>query len=64
MGKSYRLRDEEAAMVQEKMIELIVKTKVAVKESDIIHCLIRQGIEKLEGKEVLKYREEILGKED
>jgi len=64
MSYTIRLRTEEAEAVREKTIETIVKTKVRVKESDLIHALIHKHLDKLTEKDILAYRKEVLGKED
>lgn len=64
MSKSYRLRDEEAEEIKEIRLRMIVESKTDIKESDILHVLIRKHIKNVSIKEVLKYREEVLGKDD
>lgn len=64
MSKSYRLRDEEAEQIKELRLKMIVETKTDIKESDILHALIRKNLRELTTKEVMKYREEVLGKDD
>jgi hypothetical protein len=46
------------------MIKLIVETQINIKESDILHCLISKYLNDLTAKDVLKYREEVLKKDD
>lgn len=64
MSKSYRLRDEEAELLKELRLKMIIETKIDIKESDILHVLVRKYIEKISNKEVIEYREKILGKDD
>lgn len=64
MSKNHRIRDDEEEMLQKKMIKLIVETQLNIKESDILHCLIRKHLGDLTSKDVLKYREEVLKKDD
>lgn len=64
MSKNYRLRDEEVELIQKKMIKLIVESQKNIKESDIIHCIVNKFINEITVKDVLKYREEVLGKDD
>lgn len=64
MGYTIRLRDEEGEQLKEKAMEAIVKTKVRIKESDVVHALIRKHLNQLSEKDILEYRREVLGKED
>ena len=64
MSKSYRIRDEESEELKEVRLKMIVESKSDIKESDILHTLIRKHLKNVSLKEVLKYREEILGKDD
>lgn len=64
MSKSYRLRDEEAEELKELRLKMIVETKTDIKESDILHTILRKHLKEVTTKEVLKYREEVLGKDD
>ena len=64
MAQTYRLRDEESDMLQEAAIRMIVESKIRVKESDLLHALIRKHLKEMKVVDVLKYREEVLGKSD
>jgi len=64
MAQTYRLRDEESDMLQEAAIKMIVESKIRVKESDLLHALIRKHLKEMKVVDVLKYREEVLGKSD
>lgn len=64
MAKSYRIRDEEAEQLKEAKFKMIVETKADIKDSDLLHLLIRKHLKNLTAKEVLKYREDVLGKDD
>lgn len=64
MSKSYRIRDEEAEELKETRLKMIVESKTDIKESDILHVLIRKNLKNISIKEVLKYREEVLKKDD
>jgi hypothetical protein len=64
MSKSYRIRDEEAEELKETRLKMIVESKTDTKESDILHVLIRKNLKNISIKEVLKYREEVLKKDD
>lgn len=64
MAKSYRIRDEEAEELKEAKFKMIVETKTDIKDSDILHLLIRKYLKEIKAKDVLKYREEVLGKDD
>ena len=64
MSKNYRIRDNEEDMLQKKMIKLIVETQRNIKENEILHCLINKYLNEITAKDVLKYREDMLGKDD
>ncbi len=64
MAQTFRIRDEETEMLKDRAMEMIVEKKIRIRESDIIHALIRKHINELKASEVIKYREEFLGKED
>jgi len=64
MSKVYKLRSEEVEMIREALMSFVVEKKVMMKESDLIHALIRYKLEELTGDDVLRYRESILGKDD
>ena len=64
MTQTYRMRDEEAEMLQEAAIKMIIASKIRIKESDVLHALIRKHLKDIKISDVLKYREEILGKND
>ena len=64
MSFTIRLRTEEAESVKEKTLDAIVKTKIRIKESDVVHALIHKHLKDLSEKDVIKYRREVLGKED
>lgn len=63
MAKTYRLRDEAVEALKEKRIKMIVEIKDEIRESDILGALMWKYLEALSTKDVLKYREEILGKD-
>lgn len=64
MAVTVRLRDEEEEMVKEAALEMMFETKVRIKESDLIHALIRKYLKELKTADVMKYRAEVLKKED
>ena len=64
MAVTVRLRDEEEEMIKDAALEMMFETKIRIKESDLIHALIRKHIKDLKTTDVMKYRAEILKKED
>ncbi|MGQ1658545.1 hypothetical protein ACT4Y9_14465 [Acinetobacter baumannii] len=64
MAKVYKVRDEEVEALKESLMKFVIEKKVLMKESDVIHALIKYHLKNLKAEEVVKYREEILGKED
>lgn len=52
MSKAYRVREEQSEKIKNKMVELIIKHKETVKESDIIHALIDKYIDEISLKDV------------
>ena len=63
MAQTQRLRDEEAEMVEQKALDIMIEKKVRIRESDVVHALIRKYLKDLTSNDVMKYREEILGKD-
>ncbi|GAB02919.1 MULTISPECIES: hypothetical protein [Acinetobacter] len=64
MAITVRLRDEEEEMIKEAALEMMFATKIRIKESDLIHSLIRKYLKDLKTEDVMKYRAEVLKKDD
>jgi len=64
MAVTVRLRDEEEEMIKDSALEMMFETKVRIKESDLIHTLIRKYLKDLKTEDVMKYRSEVLKKDD
>lgn len=64
MAISQRLRDEESEMIEKKTLDIMIEKKLKIKESDVIHALIRKHIKELTANDVLEYRRVYLGKDD
>ncbi|UUM26576.1 hypothetical protein NQU59_12820 [Acinetobacter colistiniresistens] len=64
MATTIRLRDEEEEMLKEVALEMMIEKKIRIKESDVIHTLIRKHLKDIKTADVMKYRTEILGKDD
>ncbi len=64
MAISQRLREEESELVERKTIDIMIEKKLKIKESDVIHALIRKHIKELTANDVLEYRRTYLGKDD
>ena len=64
MAISQRLREEESEMIERKTIDIMIEKKLKIKESDVIHALIRKHIKELTATDVLEYRRKYLGKDD
>lgn len=64
MAVTVRLRDEEEEMVKEATLEMMFETKIRIKESDVIHTLIRKYLKDIKTNDVMKYRAEVLKKDD
>ena len=47
MAISQRLREEESEMVEKKTLDIMIERKMKIKESDVIHALIRKHIKEL-----------------
>jgi hypothetical protein len=62
MAKSQRLRKEESEMIEKKTLDIMIKEKIRIKESDVIHALIRKYIENLTAIDVLEYKQKHLKK--
>ncbi|MHA3084444.1 hypothetical protein ACX1NX_15060 [Acinetobacter sp. ANC 5383] len=63
MSTTVRLRDEEEEMLQEVTINMMIETKMRIKESDVLHTLIRKYLKEIKTSDVMKYREEVLKKD-
>lgn len=64
MAISQRLRDEESEMIEKKTLNIIIEKKLKIKESDVIHAIIRKYINEITSNDVLEYRRKYLGKDD
>ncbi|MDH2021110.1 hypothetical protein N5J44_18505 [Acinetobacter ursingii] len=64
MSKVYKLRTEEVEDVKEALMKFVVDKKTLMKETDVIHALIKYHLKNLKADEVIKYRSEVLGKDD
>lgn len=64
MAKVYKIRDDEVDSIKEALMKFVVEEKVLIKESDVIHALIKYHLKNLKADEVIKYREEVLDKID
>jgi hypothetical protein len=64
MAVTIRLRDEEEEMIKEATLEMMFATKIRIKESDVIHALIRKYLKDIKTEDVMKYRAEVLKKDD
>ncbi len=64
MAKVYKVRDEEVEAIKEALMKFVIDKKVLMKESDVIHALIKYHLKNLKSEEVVRYREDVLGKDD
>lgn len=64
MSKVYKLRTDEVEEVKEALMKFVISKKTIMKETDVIHALIKYHLKNLKPEEVIKYREEVLGKDD
>lgn len=62
MAKTHRIRDDEQELIMQKRIDLIVKYKEDVKESDLIHILINKYIDTITIRDIEEYKENQLFK--
>jgi len=61
--KPYRVRDEFVDVIKERRINMIVETREDVAEADLVNAVLWKHLGKLTTKDVLQYREEVLGKD-
>ncbi|NMY53096.1 hypothetical protein [Pseudomonas sp. WS 5011] len=61
--KPYRVRDEFVEVIKERRINMIVETREDVSEADLVNAVLWKHLGELTTKDVLKYREEVLGKD-
>lgn len=64
MAITIRLRDEEEEMIKDTTLEMMIETKIRIKESDVIHTLIRKHLKDIKTQDVMKYRNDVLKKDD
>lgn len=64
MSKVYKIRSEEVEDVKEALMKFVIQKKSLMAESDVIHALIKYHLHNLKAEEVIKYRQEVLGKDD
>lgn len=64
MSKVYKLRTDEVEEVKEALMKFVVNKKTIMKETDVIHALIKYHLKNLTADEVMKYRNEVLKKDD
>lgn len=64
MSKVYKLRTDEVEEIKEALMKFVISKKTIMRETDVIHALIRYHLKDLKAEEVIKYREEVLGKEE
>ena len=62
MATTVRLRDDEEEMIKDVTLEMMFETKIRIKESDVIHALIRKHLKDIKIEDVMKYRAEVLKK--
>lgn len=61
--KPYRVRDEFVDVIKERRINMIVETREDVSEADLVNAVLWKHLSDLTTKDVMKYREEVLGKD-
>lgn len=64
MSKVYKLRSDEVEDIKEALMKFVVEKKSLMKETDVIHALIKYHLKNLKADEVIRYRQEVLGKDD
>lgn len=64
MSKVYKIRSEEVEDVKETLMKFVVSKKTLMAESDVIHALIKYHLQNLKAEEVIKYRQEVLKKDE
>lgn len=64
MSKVYKLRSDEVEDIKEALMKFVVEKKSLMKETDVIHALIKYHLKNLKADEVVRYRHEVLGKDD
>lgn len=64
MSKVYKVRSDEVEMIREALLKFVIEKKIVMKESDVIHALLNYKLNELTASDVIRYREEVLGKDD
>jgi hypothetical protein len=57
MAVTVRLRDDEEEMVKDATLEMMFETKIRIKESDVIHTLIRKYLKDIKTEDVMNIDE-------
>lgn len=58
MSKTYRINGDTQELIHEKRINLIIKTKEDIKESDILHALINKHIHNITIEDIENFKED------
>lgn len=58
MSKTYRINGYTQELIHEKRINLIIKTKEDIKESDILHTLINKHIHNITIEDIENFKED------
>ena len=64
MTKVYKIRSDEVEDVKEALMKFVLQKKSIMAESDVIHALIKYHLKNLKADEVIRYRQEVLKKDD
>lgn len=60
--KNYRVRDDEEELIKAKLVQFVAEGQRPFVESDVVHALIRYKLATLTLDDVIRYREEVLGR--
>lgn len=52
MAKVYKFRDEEVEALKESLMKFVIEKKVLMKESDVIHALIKYHLKNLKAEQL------------
>lgn len=60
--KNYRVRDDEEELIKAKLVQFVSEGQRPFVESDVLHALIRYKLDTLTIDDVIRYREQVLGR--
>ncbi|MBF7691704.1 hypothetical protein [Acinetobacter pollinis] len=64
MSKVYKIRTDEVEDIKDSLMKFVLEKKTMMKETDVLHALIKFHLKNLKSEEVLEWRKKYLGKDE